>query len=703
MSNTRKKEKNIKKKKGFTLIELLAVIVVLGIVAGVSIVIYTGVKEKSEGKITEASKDNILSSSKDYASEYLQDDKIWAPADSETLDGTTVSRDIYCITVKNLLDKGFLKKDLPSGVKPDNIIAIYKDENGKITPNFSDSDDICKGQLPEINISIISTPNDKGNYDEKVDFKLSLSDIGEFDGFYYSINGGEDIQCDISKRECIGSVSGIYGNVNIKGVVARGSKKASKDINVKIDEVKPDIEFVANGTKGNDNWYTSDVKVSVKVNKAGTNNAMDSSLYTLNGLCASTNNSECSNFSGTSVTAKEINSGKKVCAKITTKGGSVVTKCTSYKIDTSVPTVTLSGDYNDSTGTIDVYGTFAEDISGLTVMGIYDSDITYDACDNPRRDYFKDITKTSNVLIDSYSNNRDKSIWLKDKAGNCGKVISYYVHLNKTGWTSTKTDIPLTTTIFPNYRVKKLIFAKGIIDSGRVTYHVYTDAELKAEGDADNTTYKAGIKFSYYNPVKESCTTSTTTCSRRADSYSADYEETCTSYSSNPCPYGGKRSGSRCVANYGSSYIGSTNCTGNFQCSCKNGNCWWTYARTPSCSYNKVYSDGSCYDGYSGYGITNTNPSQTSCSVSQANTWKNNWSYRYEAKCTWQGNYDATCSRYSKGYSCDDDDYLSGSTCYYCLGRNETLSGRYCEYECSGTEVCKYRYSKYALMYIIDD
>ena len=456
MSTSIKKKDN-KEKRGFTLIELLAVIVVLGVVASITIVIFTGTKDSSKKQISKASRENVLSSAKDYANEYLGDKDLWVPAESETLeDGTTLDRSLYCITVKNLIDKGFLKGDIISknGFSGEEIVIVYRDSNGRVTTNYAGSEDECKGQIPDISIDILSNTNSNGNYDELVKFRLNLTDIGDYNKFYYTINDGNIMECDSSKRTCEGTVKGVYGKATIRGFVSRGStiREVSKEVN--IESVEADIEFVASGKKGNDDWYVSDVDVSVKVKN------LDSGLYTLNGLCASTNGEKCNSFSGNSVKVKEINSGKSVCAKVTTLGGRETVKCTSYKVDTSVPTVTLSGDFNESMGMIDVYGTFAKDTSGLTVMGIYDSDINYDACVNPKRDYFKDVTGTSNVLIDSYSNNRDKSIWVKDKAGNCGKLISYYVHMNKSGWTSTKTERPLTMTIFPNYRIKKLIFAK---------------------------------------------------------------------------------------------------------------------------------------------------------------------------------------------------------------------------------------------------
>lgn len=75
-------QKNIKLKQGFTIIELLVVIVVIGILAAITIVSYTGVTKKANATAAESLKSSIV----DMATMYFSNEgKGYYPADVSAL------------------------------------------------------------------------------------------------------------------------------------------------------------------------------------------------------------------------------------------------------------------------------------------------------------------------------------------------------------------------------------------------------------------------------------------------------------------------------------------------------------------------------------------------------------------------------------------------------------------------------------------
>lgn len=110
-------------KKGFTMIELLAVFTITAIILLVSVPFITNMIKQGSNN----SKENFLSDVYIATEAYIQDDKI------------IVTNEFTYITIKDLLESGYLKSNL---VNPDNNkkvsskenvnkkIKVYKDEEG---------------------------------------------------------------------------------------------------------------------------------------------------------------------------------------------------------------------------------------------------------------------------------------------------------------------------------------------------------------------------------------------------------------------------------------------------------------------------------------------------------------------------------------------------------------------------------------------
>lgn len=697
--STKIKKKDNKEKRGFTLIELLAVIVVLGVVASITIVVFTGTKDSSKKQISEVNNKNILSSARDYAIEYLRDDSIWVPK--------TPTSDLYCVTVKNLIDKGFLR-DTNKNLKDDMVIVVTKEKgSNNITTEFKQDDKDCNGMLPSVDINVSGKKKEgSDSYYDRVDFTVNLQDKDsldiEIDTFRWVVRdaSGKEISnsgnsCDVNGNSCSGSVEGKYGDITIEATVGNDGRTNTESKVVNIVRFEPEIVLTATGTKGNGEWYISDVGVEAKVVNG------DSSLYNAPAMCISSNGSECSNTSGSSkVTLREVNSGKMVCASVRTKAGYVGQKCSSYLIDTSVPSVDISGGYNVGSGKVDVYGAISDGGSGVDSYSVKGYGGSVDYCKDSYKGSFSS-TDGSRGLLKSYAANGDGAVWVKDKAGNCGKV-GYAVGVNKNATRASNTGTTLYVNAYSPYKMKSLVYAGGIIDNGNVRVTKLNSNHLSGSN-------KSGLRFGYSNmdivDTKMEWTTKTVNARRTQHT-----DTECTRYA---CNYGGSlNSRNRCTGSDYSIYTKYNNVT--FYCTCKQGNCEWSYKSLRESQMDRYGIDryGNCLeDGYSrnrsrDYG-GDTWYSYTSgeikCSVSQANSnATKSISDTFYGWCEWDGDYKAECTREKTTYYCYDDEYKSGNYCYYCSDSSYELNRTSCSKDVK-TTVNYFDYGRYAYVFVIDD
>ncbi len=112
-------------KKGFTLIELLSIIVILGLVTGITITSVLGVLSNAKSKSKKLTIRNLESQAEKYVYEGFGS-QIWI-ADSDTTE-------YQCVTVKDLIDAGYFKstiiKDNPE-ITSNTPIKLTRDRNNK--------------------------------------------------------------------------------------------------------------------------------------------------------------------------------------------------------------------------------------------------------------------------------------------------------------------------------------------------------------------------------------------------------------------------------------------------------------------------------------------------------------------------------------------------------------------------------------------
>lgn len=140
--------------KGFTLVELLAVIAIMGMLAVIMVPTISGVIEENKKNNSENLKNSIKSSARAYISdnryEISLDDSSCDNNNTNTrniisIDNTSISDSK--ITVKLLVDKGYLKSNSNDIINPETNKPIKKEESYIVVTYDCSSKDFEYGKL----------------------------------------------------------------------------------------------------------------------------------------------------------------------------------------------------------------------------------------------------------------------------------------------------------------------------------------------------------------------------------------------------------------------------------------------------------------------------------------------------------------------------------------------------------------------------
>lgn len=284
--------------KGYTIIELITIIIVMGIIIIITFPIVKNVINRSKQKAYNTSIQNIKASASIYSTEFVNSLK-WFTASNEN--GKESNEEWTCVQIQKLIEKGYLKY-----VADENDIIATNPEN-KMETKTNDFVELRREKgtksLLKDKISLDSTLCN-GGYDTTaptITISLTYDDgSGIYDGLNWTeknviqtinaidANGISSLQMkyedesDLAFHDIEGAVySDNFNKLTVKliqrtdinrRIVVRamdtfnnGNDK-NKSYGLYISKTGPSCEFNLSGTEGNNNWWTTNVQVNLKIN-----------------------------------------------------------------------------------------------------------------------------------------------------------------------------------------------------------------------------------------------------------------------------------------------------------------------------------------------------------------------------------------------------------------------------------------------------
>ena len=369
------------RKKGFTLIEIMAIIILLSVI---SIIIYPVIN-------------NTISKSEDdlydqQIEELVRLSNAWVAGNAIDLvpkEGFT-----YDLTFEELATQGYIvEKDIINPKTGEVFPGCMKVTYNSVDSNYNVSyDETCEAETgdvtPIINLVVDEGVINSAGYAVR-DFNVKV--LGSNIASYKYCTG---------TRECepIVSVNGNSGNIAITNegityvcVIGKKGSKTTKKLckSYKLD--KSDFvmgELVIDGTLGENGWYTSDVKLSVRDVEGVT------SKLNINSITENTK-------------------GTEVILTSTSKSGKTGTKKYTVKVDKTAPVA----------GTLNVIGTKGGN-------GWFLSDVVFIVNDGSDNLSGHASTTSTHTSITSNTTGTEVIVTTKDKAGNTS-TRSYVIKVNK--------------------------------------------------------------------------------------------------------------------------------------------------------------------------------------------------------------------------------------------------------------------------------
>lgn len=122
---------------GFTLIELLITVGVLAIIFSIVFVLYGNYTKDVKEKVSEIEKKELVTSASMYYNEFSNDENYLSYETEEEIDGVKKNVTYSCISVLNLVDKGYYKEKDASKFNKKEVIEV-KEVDGVATYRFLD-------------------------------------------------------------------------------------------------------------------------------------------------------------------------------------------------------------------------------------------------------------------------------------------------------------------------------------------------------------------------------------------------------------------------------------------------------------------------------------------------------------------------------------------------------------------------------------
>ncbi len=295
-------------KKAFTLIELLGVIIILAIVALITFPIIDNSIQKSRESALERTIENIERAAYSYSVEY----DLGYPNELQVLE------------LSELISKGFINKK-------DHINPVTdKELQGCVLYRWYESTNqyyfkyVESCQTEEL-VPTMTLVYDKNYINENgwINRNIMVNINGTGSKYYYCV-GNSECEPTIEENKSNGSQILTSEGTNVvcaKAVNSFGESEVACTEELKIDKTKPTVgEITINGTLGQNNWYTSDVNISVS-DGSDSLSGYDKTVSSVESITSNTK-------------------GTMVYVVVTDLAGNSQTEAFNIKIDKDSPTIT---------------------------------------------------------------------------------------------------------------------------------------------------------------------------------------------------------------------------------------------------------------------------------------------------------------------------------------------------------------------------
>ena len=368
-------------KKGFTLIEMVAIIIILALI---SLIVYPVIS-------------NIINDNKDelyerQMGELLRLSNAWVAGnaiDLEPREGFS-----YNLSFDELGQDGYvIDKDIINPKTGEKFKGCMVITYNSIDSDFDvvyDSDCIISdiAQTPSINLTVADGIINSSGYATK-DFDVNV--VGVNITSYKYCKGTSECEPTITVTGNSGSVPINTDGITYVCVIGRNKSKNTDKLckSYKLDKTELVMgTLIVDGTKGLDDWYVSDVNLSVK---------------DVSGVTSTLNISKIDYDT----------KGAEVIMTSTTKGGKVGTKTYTIKVDKTKPTA----------GTLNIIGTKGNN-------DWYLSDVIFNVIDGSDEISGHKITTSTHTSITSNTNGTNVVVTTMDNAGNQA-TRTYSIKVNK--------------------------------------------------------------------------------------------------------------------------------------------------------------------------------------------------------------------------------------------------------------------------------
>ena len=271
--------KSKRKKKGFTLIELLVVIMLIGIVLGISIPAVVNLQKSQNARKFEYFTTIVGEAADLYVEQYGKsfdetENCFDIPYDSLVEEKLIQESDITCLSTEG--QQGIIQATRVPGSNHytyQYYLTCTDYTTGETLHQSGTAPTGCKGVNGNFIVNIDSALKIVDDVTSDYTFdswtrgkvKITLSSVNPYfydiDHYEYSLDGADYIR--MTGNQITFEIS-MNSKVYFRAIDTNGNYSGDTVVKIKIDNNAPSADINISGTKGNDNWYTSNITATCK-------------------------------------------------------------------------------------------------------------------------------------------------------------------------------------------------------------------------------------------------------------------------------------------------------------------------------------------------------------------------------------------------------------------------------------------------------